>query len=55
MTLSKVDELIDHYQLHNSKEEITILGGEPTQHSNFTGIVEHIISKGLKTIYLCRL
>jgi organic radical activating enzyme len=48
MTLSKIDELIEYYQLSKSEEEITILGGEPTQHSNFMGIVEHIISKGLK-------
>lgn len=48
MTIEMIDNLIDHYSLINSEEEITILGGEPTQHSNFTGIVEYIISRGLK-------
>lgn len=45
MTIEKIDELIGHYGLLKSPEEITILGGEPTQHSNFTGIVEHILAK----------
>jgi hypothetical protein len=48
MSIEMVDKLIDHYKLLNSPEEITILGGEPTQHSNFIGVVDNIISKGLK-------
>ena len=28
--------------------DVRILGGEPTQHSNFTGIIDTIIKRGLK-------
>lgn len=48
MDIEMVDKIIDHYRLKNSNEEITILGGEPTQHSNFIGILNHIFSKGFK-------
>jgi organic radical activating enzyme len=48
MSIEMVDKIIDHYRLNNPNEEITILGGEPTQHSNFTGILDYIFSKGLK-------
>jgi organic radical activating enzyme len=48
MDIEMVDKIIDHYRLSNSNEEITILGGEPTQHSNFIGILDHIFSKGFK-------
>ena len=48
MSIEKVGELLDHFDLKGSGEEITILGGEPTQHSNFQGIVNYIISRGYK-------
>jgi organic radical activating enzyme len=48
MSIEKVGELLDHFDLKMDKEEITILGGEPTQHSNFIGIVDYIISRGFK-------
>ena len=48
MTVSKVEELLNHYNLKGTDEEVTILGGEPTQHSNFTGVLDYIISRGMK-------
>ena len=48
MSIEMVNDLISHYNLINNKEDITILGGEPTQHSQFTQIIDNIISKGLK-------
>src|SRR6056300_1489131 len=48
MTIKKVGELLDHFDVEGAGEEVTILGGEPTQHSNFTGIVDYIISRGHK-------
>ena len=48
MSIEKVGELLNHFDLKGSGEEITILGGEPTQHSNFQGIVNYIISRGYK-------
>jgi organic radical activating enzyme len=48
MTVKKVGELLDHFDVESVGEEVTILGGEPTQHSNFTGIVDYIISRGHK-------
>lgn len=48
MSIEKVGELLDHFNIQNSQEEVTILGGEPTQHSNFMGIMDYIISRGLK-------
>jgi len=48
MDIQMVDKIIDHYRLNNSNEEITILGGEPTQHSNFIGILDHIFTRGFK-------
>jgi hypothetical protein len=45
MTIEKIDEIIEHYGLLDSPEEITILGGEPTQHSNFMGIIDHVLEK----------
>jgi len=36
MTIEMVDKIINHYGLYKPQEEITILGGEPTQHPNFT-------------------
>jgi len=48
MSIKKVGEILDHFDLKKFKEEITILGGEPTQHSNFTGIIDYIISRGFK-------
>lgn len=48
MDIQMIDKLIDHYGLINSPEEITILGGEPTQHPNFIGILDHLFAKGLK-------
>ena len=48
MDIEMVDKIIDHYRLNNNNEEITILGGEPTQHSNFIGIMDHIFSRGYK-------
>jgi organic radical activating enzyme len=48
MSIEMVDKLITHYALQNSREEITILGGEPTQHSNFIELIDFIFSKNLK-------
>ena len=48
MDIQMVDKIIDHYRLNDPNEEITILGGEPTQHSNFIGILNHIFSRGFK-------
>jgi len=48
MSIEKVGELLDHFNLEGINEEITILGGEPTQHSNFTGILDYIFSRGFK-------
>jgi hypothetical protein len=47
MSIEKVAQLLDHYNLEGTKEEVTILGGEPTQHSNFVGVMDYIISKGI--------
>jgi organic radical activating enzyme len=46
MSIDKVTELLDHFDMVNSDEEVTILGGEPTQHPNFNGIIDYIISRG---------
>jgi len=48
MSIKMVDDLINHFSLKGTEEELTILGGEPTQHPYFTEIVNHIISKGYK-------
>ena len=48
MNIEMVDKIIDHYNIQKFGEEITILGGEPTQHSNFIGVLDRIFSKGLK-------
>ena len=48
MSIEKVGELLDHFDVKGSREEVTILGGEPTQHSNFIGLMDYIISRGYK-------
>ena len=48
MSIEKVGELLDHFDIEGSREEVTILGGEPTQHSNFMGLMDYIISRGYK-------
>jgi organic radical activating enzyme len=48
MSIKKVGELLDHFEITKTREEVTILGGEPTQHSNFKGIVDYIISRGFQ-------
>ena len=48
MTIEMVDKIIDHYHLDGHQEEITILGGEPTQHPNFIEILDYIFSKNIK-------
>ena len=48
MSIKKVGELLDHFDIKGANEEVTILGGEPTQHSNFIGIIDYIISRGHK-------
>ena len=51
MTPEYVDSLLDYYQFDPRKgpaSDVRILGGEPTQHSNFTGIIDTIIKKRLK-------
>ena len=48
MSVDMVENLINHYNIKDNREEITILGGEPTQHSNFSGLIDYIFSKGIK-------
>ena len=48
MSIDMAEKLITHYKIKDNREEITILGGEPTQHSNFSGLIDYILSKGLK-------
>ena len=51
MTPEYVDSLLDYYQFDPRKgpdSDVRILGGEPTQHSNFTGIIDTIIKRKLK-------
>lgn len=48
MTVDMVEKLIIHYKLIGRDEELTILGGEPTQHSKFIELMDYIFSKGLK-------
>jgi organic radical activating enzyme len=48
MTIEMVDKIINHYHLDGHREEITILGGEPTQHPDFINILNYIFSKNIK-------
>lgn len=48
MSIEMVESLISHYNLKTKNEEITILGGEPTQHSEFSKLIDYIFSKNLK-------
>lgn len=48
MTIEMVGKILDHFDVNSIQDEVTILGGEPTQHSNFTGIIDYIISRGYK-------
>ncbi len=48
MTIEMVDKIINHYRLDSPHEEVTILGGEPTQHPNFIEILDYIFSKNMK-------
>mgnify|MGYP003640071437 CR=1 FL=1 len=54
MDVEYVNKLLDYYKFDPNKmtstneSDVRILGGEPTQHSNFTGIIDTIIKRGLK-------
>tara|TARA_R110002051_G_scaffold129565_1_gene203236 strand:- start:712 stop:1638 length:927 start_codon:yes stop_codon:yes gene_type:complete len=51
MTPSFVERLLDHYGFDSRQgvdSDVRILGGEPTQHSNFTGIIDTVIKRKLK-------
>ena len=51
MTPSFVERLLDHYNFDSRQgvdSDVRILGGEPTQHSNFTGVMDVFIKKRLK-------
>ena len=51
MTPEYVNKLLDYYKFNPKKgsdSDVRILGGEPTQHSNFIGIIDTIIKRDLK-------
>tara|TARA_R110002110_G_scaffold222382_1_gene436348 strand:- start:545 stop:1471 length:927 start_codon:yes stop_codon:yes gene_type:complete len=51
MTPSFVERLLDHYGFDSRQgvdSDVRILGGEPTQHSNFTGVIDAVIKRRLK-------
>lgn len=51
MSVDKLNQLLDYYEFNENKgqlSDVRILGGEPTQHSNFESIIEAIIAKRLK-------
>ena len=51
MSIERFNELLDYYKFDSRKgqfSDVRILGGEPTQHSNFQGIIDAAIDKGLK-------
>jgi len=52
MTLEYVNKLLDYYEFDSKKgsieSNVRIVGGEPTQHSNFIGIIDTIIKRGLR-------
>ena len=51
MTPSFVERLLDHYNFDSRQgadSDVRILGGEPTQHSNFTGVIDTVIKRRLK-------
>ena len=51
MSVDQLNKLLDYYEFSPIKGEfsdVRILGGEPTQHSNFQGIADAVILRGLK-------
>jgi organic radical activating enzyme len=48
MSIHQLDKYLSFYGFYKNKRPVHILGGEPTQHSNFTGILDFIISKRLR-------
>ena len=51
MSPKRVEELLDYYKFDSRSgpdSDVRILGGEPTQHSNFTGVIDTIIQRKLK-------
>ena len=51
MSPEYVDKLLGYYEFNPTKgpdSDVRILGGEPTQHSNFIGIIDTIIKRDLK-------
>lgn len=48
MSIDKIKEIIEHFDISKNTDDLTILGGEPTQHSQFIEIMEYIISVGIK-------
>ena len=48
MTIEQLDLYLSTYGFYEHKSPVHILGGEPTQHPNFKGLMDFIISKGLK-------
>ena len=51
MSVDQLNKLLDYYKFDSAKGEfsdVRILGGEPTQHSNFQGVIDAVIYRGLK-------
>lgn len=48
MSIPQLDRYLTHYGFYEHRRTVHILGGEPTQHSNFIGIIDFLISKGLR-------
>lgn len=48
MSIPQLDKYLDFYGFYEHKRPVHILGGEPTQHSNFIGIIDFLIEKGLR-------
>ena len=51
MSIETVNKLLDYYNFDPRKgisSDVRILGGEPTQHSNFQGIINTILERKLK-------
>ena len=48
MSIETFSKALDHVNHHKYDGQVKILGGEPTQHSNFQGIINEVIKRDLK-------
>ena len=48
MSIETFAKALDHVNHHKYDGQVKILGGEPTQHSNFKGMIQEVINRGLK-------